>query len=111
MTTPLVTISGPSVPVVTITAPTETPSFTLTAFQAGPPGPPGVDGVTTASYIHTQASVSYIWTVAHNLGFRPNVSVTTTGGVEVEGGEVLHISSNVLTITFDVAFTGAARCT
>jgi Collagen triple helix repeat (20 copies) len=94
---------------------------------AGPTGPVGPDGATgpqgiqgvvgpqgpagpTAAYTHTQFSASATWTVAHNLGFRPDVAVTTTGGLEVFGGEVLHLSDNTLQVSFDVAFAGQARC-
>jgi hypothetical protein len=76
----------------------------------GPPGPQGPPGSAGTSYDHLQSSASAVWTVPHNLGYLPTVSVRTIGGLEVEGGEVLHLSVNTLTITFDVAFTGTARC-
>lgn len=106
MADPFITIQAPSTGVVTIVAPTDTPTYVLSILNQGPPGPPGSPG---AGYVHVQSSSAAVWTVAHNLGYRPGVTVTTTGGVEVEGGEVLHLSTNVLTITFDVAFAGFAR--
>ena len=107
MTIAPIVIFPPSQPLVTIAPPDVTPTYTLTAMTQGPTGSSGSAGST---YIHTQSTPLDVWTVAHNLGFRPTVTVTTTGGVEVEGGEVLHVSTVVLTITFDVAFTGSARC-
>lgn len=68
-------------------------------------------GAGSVSYEHVQNTATGLWTVAHNLGFRPTVTVTTTGGLEVAGGEVVHLSLYTLTIEFDVAFSGRARCT
>ena len=76
----------------------------ITAFAQGADGSPG------ARYVHTQGTASALWTVPHNLGFRPIVTVFTTGGQEVLGGEILHLSLSTLTITFDAAFAGSAAC-
>jgi hypothetical protein len=81
-------------------------SLDLTLSVVGVQGPPG----NGARHTHVQAAALLVWTVPHNLGFRPNVTVTTTGGQEVWGGEVLHLSVNTLTITFDVAMAGSADC-
>lgn len=70
-------------------------------------GPPGANGSAGARYVHTQASAATLWTVPHNLGFRPVVSIYSAGGQEIAGGEVLHLSALTLTITFDVAFAGS----
>jgi hypothetical protein len=69
-----------------------------------------IGGGGSSAFVHTQASASSLWTVPHNLGYRPSVSVTTVGGVEVLGSEVLHLSDNTLTLTFDDSFAGYARC-
>lgn len=71
----------------------------------GPPGPAGAAG---SSYEHTQSSAALSWSVAHNLGFKPTVSVRTTGGVEVEA-EIVHLSNNVTEIFFVSALAGTAR--
>ena len=95
-----------------IKEPARSPGYTLTGMNVGPQGPvgpPGANGSPGTSYEHTQASASALWTVAHNLGFRPAVSILTTGGVEILGGEILHLSVNTLQITFDEAFAGSAR--
>ena len=100
-----VTITQADGPNVIIQAP---PVVQVLASTVGIQGPPGSNGSPGARYVHTQASALTVWTVPHNLGFRPVVAVFTTGGVEVLGGEVLHLSLNTLTITFDVAFAGSA---
>ena len=71
-----------------------------------PPLPPA-----PVTYVHVQTSALATWVVPHNLGVRPDVAITTTGGVEILGGEVVHLTVNTLQITFDEPFTGQARCT
>lgn len=67
-------------------------------------------GSTPTEYTHTQNSANTTWNVVHNLGFKPDVAIYTTGGVEVIA-EVLHVSNNILTITLASPITGYARCT
>lgn len=77
----------------------------------GPPGRDGIDGASGFSdHVHTQVALSDTWTVAHNLNRKPLVAVTSVGGVEWLGGEILHLSSNVLQIVFDQPAAGFARC-
>jgi hypothetical protein len=70
----------------------------------GDKGDPGLNAI----YEHVQSSASSTWTVNHNLGFRPNVSVKTVGGVEVFV-EVLHASINQVIIYFDTPIAGIAN--
>lgn len=88
-----------------LTLRSEPPPYLLGAPMVGPPGPAG------SAYVHTQASALTTWTIPHNLGYRPTVTVTTLGGAEVIGGEVIHLSVNTLQIDFDIAFAGQARLT
>lgn len=74
---------------------------------SGPPGPSGPPGV---SFTHTQSSPSADWTVNHNLGANPVVSVRSAGGVEVEA-EVVHTSLNQLHIYLAAPAVGSVRCT
>lgn len=76
----------------------------------GPQESSGGGGPGGAEYVHTQASALATWTVNHNLGFKPDVYITSTGGVGVMG-EVLHVDTDTLLIYFDVPFSGYARCT
>lgn len=71
----------------------------------GPIGPRGLPG---ASYRHVQSSPSALWTVAHDLGYRPAVTVEDSGGTVVIG-DVVHVDANHLTITFGAAFGGYAN--
>lgn len=66
-----------------------------------------VGSAISGTYEHTQAAASATWVVSHNLNFKPNVAVKTTGGVEVMA-EVLHNSVNQTTIYFDAPMTGTA---
>lgn len=58
-------------------------------------------------YVHAQAAPSAHWTVAHNLGFVPNVTVVDSGGNVVEG-DVAHPSVNQTELQFSAAFGGTA---
>lgn len=72
-------------------------------------GPAGTVGDITAliALEHTQGSASSSWTINHNLGFYPNVTVVDSGGSIVEG-EISYTNSNSLTVTFSSAFSGKA---
>ena len=59
------------------------------------------------SYTHTQSSASDTWTVVHNLGFYPAVSIFDSAANAVEGA-VIHNSINHLTISFSAAISGTA---
>lgn len=59
------------------------------------------------SYIHTQSVPATVWTVSHNLGRFPSVSVVDSAGTLVFG-EVKYLTSNSLTVTFSAAFGGKA---
>ena len=84
----------------------------LEAVEQGPPGRDGVDGVDGSgdlSYTHTQAVVASVWTIPHNLGKRPAISILSVGGLEV-WGEVLHVNTNLAIVYFDSPFAGLAEC-
>lgn len=89
-----------------------TPRDTRAVVIIGAAGPPGADGDALGAdkyYEHTQASPSAVWTVNHGLDKYPAVTILTSAGDEVEG-EVAHLSTNQLTITFTAAFAGRAYC-
>lgn len=60
-----------------------------------------------ASYVFTQGVPSTTWTIVHNLGIFPSVTVVDSGG-SVQIGEVLYVSANEITLTFSAAFAGKA---
>jgi len=59
------------------------------------------------SYEHMQGSASNSWTINHNLGFKPNVTVIDSAGNIVEG-EIAYTNSNSLTVSFQSSFSGTA---
>ena len=68
-----------------------------------------IDGADEApSYTHTQSIASAVWTIAHNLGFKPSVELLDTGSQEIEG-DVVHLSQNVCIAYFTTPTAGFAR--
>lgn len=59
------------------------------------------------TFVHDQAVPSATWTITHNLGKFPSVSVVDTQK-EVYWGNVEYINSNQLKVTFSAAFAGQA---
>jgi len=78
--------------------------------DVGTQGPPGVPGTPGAGYVHSQASAAVEWTVNHNLGVRPGVSVVDTGGAELDA-EVVHMNMNQTKLFFTLPTAGFARLT
>lgn len=70
----------------------------------------GGGGTGSSEFEFTQSTPASTWTVNHNLGFRPDVSITSTGGLTVTA-EVNHVNSMQLLIIFDIPFSGYVRCT
>jgi len=81
-----------------------------TASAAGPQGPQGVPGQSGAGFTHDQPTAATVWTINHNLGFRPSVELYTVGGVEFDAG-ITHTSLNQTVVTSLVAIAGFARLT
>lgn len=70
----------------------------------------GIDSeelIPLVSFAHQQASASDTWTIEHNLGFYPSVTVFMSSGDVVEGS-ISHDDQDNLTITFSVAISGTA---
>jgi len=59
------------------------------------------------SYVHDQAIASATWTINHNLGKYPSVTIVTSAGDEVEG-DIDYTSINTVQLTFSGAFAGKA---
>jgi hypothetical protein len=51
------------------------------------------------TYTHSQTSSSATWTITHNLGRYPSVTVVDTGNTVIIGS-VTYNSENQLTVTF-----------
>ena len=78
----------------------------------GPTGPQGIQGVQGdrgegASFTYEQQSDSATWTINHNMGYRPAVTIQDYGKITLEG-ELDHIGINTLVITFSEPITGYA---
>lgn len=76
----------------------------LVISDRGPPGAPGA-----GDFTHVQSVAATEWIVNHNKGLRPNVSIRSVGGVEVDA-QVVHMTDNQLRIFFNSAFSGTVRC-
>lgn len=83
----------------------------------GPQGPQGIQGPqgTTGSgtggssfYRFVQGVPSTVWTIPHNLGYKPNVQSFDSRPEQVQG-DILHVDGNNLTITFAFAISGEAE--
>ncbi len=59
------------------------------------------------SFRHIQSSNSNSWTIIHNLGFRPSVTVIDLDG-DVVNGDITYNTSDQLTLTFAQAIKGEA---
>lgn len=75
------------------------------AGPPGPPGPPGSGG--DLYYVHSQALASDTWSITHNLGKKPSVTVEDTSG-RVCIGQVDYVDTNSLIIRFSAPFSGEA---
>ena len=59
------------------------------------------------NYVFVQNTPSATWTITHNLGKFPSVSVVDSGNTTVYG-DISYINDNSLTVTFSAAFGGKA---
>jgi hypothetical protein len=64
----------------------------------------------TTRHVHTQSAASATWTITHNLGGRPSVTVVDSAGTVVVG-EVRYDSNTVVTVLFTTPFSGYAYLT
>jgi len=59
------------------------------------------------TFVHDQAIPSATWTITHNLGKFPSVSVVDTQK-QIYWGDVEYVNSNQLKVTFSAGFAGQA---
>lgn len=59
------------------------------------------------TYTHTQAIPAASWTIVHNLGKYPSITVVDSAGTRVFGDEV-QVDLNTLRLDFGAAFSGRA---
>jgi hypothetical protein len=72
--------------------------------------PPAGGGIPITAYMHIQEIPSTVWTVQHHLGRYPAAVSVFTDDFSVQWTEfgVLHIDTNSLYITADIAISGKA---
>lgn len=59
------------------------------------------------TYVHTQYSSSATWTITHNMGYKPNVTVVDSAGTIIEGA-IDYQTGNTIVLTFSAPFAGTA---
>jgi hypothetical protein len=77
---------------------------------AGPQGAKGAPGdvqFSDLSYVHNQSVPSDTWTIEHNLGFIPNITVVDSAGTVVEGS-YNYPSDKTVVLSFTGSFSGKA---
>lgn len=79
--------------------------FTIVTSVNGMAGDVVLDGYST--YIHEQMVSSSTWTITHNLGRYPSVTVVDSAG-SVVVGDVTYVNKNRIILTFQGAFSGTA---
>lgn len=67
----------------------------------------GAINQTTVSFLFTQSVASTTWSIAHNLGYYPNVTVVDSTATVCEG-DIVYTNTNTMTITFSQAISGKA---
>lgn len=76
--------------------------------RQGPPGGQGEPGV-AEDFEQEFSSPAMTWTVNHNLGRKPLVSVLTVGNFEMEA-QIGHTNNNQFVVYFATPMTGRVRC-
>jgi hypothetical protein len=84
----------------------DTEVLVVTEGERGAIGPVG-PASTGQTYTHSQSIPSETWTINHNLGQFPSVTVVDSAGTEVIGG-VTYQNSNTIVLSFTAAFAGKA---
>lgn len=76
-------------------------------IELGMQGPPGIAGGTV--YTHVQSAAADVWTINHNLGRYPAITLLSPGLAEFIG-EIVHTSINQAIAYLATPYTGIAHC-
>jgi hypothetical protein len=76
----------------------------VTVASLGVQGPAGVGA---GFFTYVQNTPSALWTITHNLGGNPAVTILDTSGNQCEG-TIGYTDTNTMTITFSAPFSGTA---
>ena len=68
-----------------------------------------VDARSDKNYVHTQIAASNTWTITHNLGKNPAITIVDSGGTVVIG-EIEYVNLNLVYARFNGIFSGKAYC-
>lgn len=80
-----------------------------TASERGPMGPAGPQGPSgDKSYTHNQLSASLTWTINHNLGKYPSITLQDSAGSEFEA-RIQHVNNNQAIAYLSYAVSGTAH--
>lgn len=60
-------------------------------------------------YVHIQSTLAATWTINHNMGRSPSISVVRSDGTRVTG-TIVDNGLNVCSIVFAIAISGTAYC-
>lgn len=80
----------------------------IVVTEIGIPGPPGPSGA-DLTYEHSQLVASDTWTINHQLGKHPAITVVDSGG-NVVTGDITYNDINTAIVSFSVPFGGNAYC-
>lgn len=83
-------------------------SYTLNPFTGKLESVSALTSSSSASFDFFQVSPDTTWTINHNLGFKPTVSLYTTGGLVFEA-EIIHTSINQSVVYLSSPTNGYAR--
>jgi len=65
------------------------------------------NGESLTSFTHNQTTTAASWTINHNMGKKPSVTIVDSANTYVIG-EITYIDNNSLTVSFKAAFKGKA---
>lgn len=83
-------------------------SQAVTYTVLGVQGPPGADGEgANETFVHVQDAPAAVWSVQHDLGRWPSVTIVDSAGNNVFGAVKYH-SEDLVEISFSAAFSGRA---
>lgn len=68
---------------------------------------PAIEVAGDKNYLHVQGTPATVWTIQHDLGKYPSVTVIDSSGQEMVG-TVVHNSINQTVVTFTASFSGQA---
>lgn len=93
---------------------TTAPDITIDTGYVGPQGPPGPPGPPGSGegggvFTHIQTVAAATWTIVHNLGFNPAITVVDSAGSVIIGA-LQYTDTTTAVVRFSGATSGKAYC-